>query len=840
MNLIKLLDQLSPTDAPRVGGKAYNCARLKQSGFPVPDGFAVTTDAMGESLPENELNEALARFPTGTRFAVRSSAADEDSAGHSFAGIHGTKLNVTSNGIPDATRACWSSVQSPQAKAYRRTQGLSTDSVQTGVLVQAMIQPVAAGVAFTQNPVTDESDELIITASWGLGEAVVSGHVEPDEFHVRKSDGAVLSAHVGSKSHRVVSEDGVSRLVETEKHERTRPALTDKQLRELTNLLIRIEQHYDAPQDVEWCHDGAQFWIVQSRPVTTRPLATHADIVWTRANVREILPDLTSPQTLSGICGIIDQAARIYYTDLLAPAEELGPLVKAFYGRPYFNLSQFRQTCRLTGYPPAQMLRALGHEGEVRPDDELASRPSLHEFFRALPAMLRILRAQLAVRKVMRKQFALVEEYVNRLTSRDPRALSDVEIRSVIRTTTDAMPEALWTAFMLVGGLVLYEGMVRTICERVGFPPDRLLHTQLPIGEKSVSAQQGFDLLALANQARREERARDYFRSASSLFNDYRESLRGTDFLMQFDTFMQRYGHRGNYESDLALPRYREDPTLLLCAIRTHVHAPDCPTPEDIYARQEREAAETWHAFEAKFNWWQRLTLIPRVRWALKWTKQMCLWRELNRSEMIRGGSEFRRWHLVLAERFAERGWVDTCDDYFFLECDEISMVIVDVNEAEALKSLVARRKADYDSWRHLEMPLLMRESELPTLIRRTTSAMPDTSVAQLRGLCISAGWAEGEVVVIHEPTEFARMKPGAILVAPATDPAWTPLFTLASGIIVEIGGTTSHASIIAREYGLSALANVKNATKLLKNGDRVRLDATNATVDILSTPQKF
>ncbi len=302
MKLIKPLDQLTPADLPRVGGKAYNCARLKQAGLPVPDGFAIMTDAMDVPITSVDLNEALDRFPDPTLFAVRSSAADEDSAGHSFAGIHETKLNVTRDGIAEAIRACLASAQSPRALAYRRTQGLTTDHIQTGVLVQAMIQPVVSGVAFTLNPVTGASNELVINASWGLGEALVSGRVEPDEFHVRKSDSAVLSTRIGSKRHRVVSKNGISSLIETKEQEQETRTLTNEQLQKLATLLERIEQEYGSPQDVEWCHDGAQFWIVQARAVTTTPQLLLPDIQWTRANARDILPDLTSPQALQMIC----------------------------------------------------------------------------------------------------------------------------------------------------------------------------------------------------------------------------------------------------------------------------------------------------------------------------------------------------------------------------------------------------------------------------------------------------------------------------------------------------------------------------------------------------------
>jgi pyruvate,water dikinase len=840
MKLIKPLDQLTPVDLPHVGAKAYNCARLRQAGLPVPDGCAITTGATYNSIPSVSLNEALNRFPETTLFAVRSSAADEDSTHHSFAGIHETKLNVTRDRVAEAIRECLASVRSPRALAYRRTLCLPTDHIKTGVLVQVMIQPIVSGVAFTLNPVTGATNELVINASWGLGEALVSGLVEPDEFRVRKSDITVLSARIGSKSHSIVSKNGVSSLVETKELEQKTRTLTNEQLQELATLLERIEQEYGSPQDVEWCHDGAQFWIVQTRDVTTTPQQPLPDIQWTRANVSEVLPDLTSPQALPMINEILDRAMRLFYTDVIAPETELGPMAKGFYGCPYFNLSQFLHINRLIGMSPASLYRQMGHESEIRKEDETPKARTFWETLRVQPAIMRILWNVLSVDKIMRKMLILVEEFVSSSTSRDLEALSDDEVWNIIRIETATLPDFIFPTFPVMAGLAYYRNMVQSICEKVGFPSERFLDTQLAVGEQSISAQQGFELLALANQARGKKQVREYFLTASEGFENYREALSDTNFLIKFETFLQAYGHRGNFESDWALPRYYEDPTPLLSVIRIHVQAPNSQTPEEIHTQQEHKATETWHEFERMLTWWQRHIVVPRIKWALKRAKHLRLLRERNRFEHARVTTEYRRWHLVLAERFAERGWIEKPADYFFLELKEVGVVIADANEAVNFKSIINQRKRDYDTWRHLEMPLLMRESELTALMRRATSTIPVSSGTKLRGLNISSGFVEGDVVVITEPAEFVRMKKDAILVAPATNPAWTPLFTLASGIIVEIGGTLSHSSIVAREYGLPALANVKDATKLLKDGDRVRLDANNETVEVLLHSREF
>jgi pyruvate,water dikinase len=251
-------------------------------------------------------------------------------------------------------------------------------------------------------------------------------------------------------------------------------------------------------------------------------------------------------------------------------------------------------------------------------------------------------------------------------------------------------------------------------------------------------------------------------------------------------------------------------------------------------ARQERDAETARQAFEAQLTSWQWLTLRPRVRWALRRLKQWFLWRERNRSESIRVGADIRQWHLVLAQRFVDHSWIDSRDDYFFLHVDEIETVVKHPERGGELLAIAAERRTTYTTWQPLQMPLFMRESALPMLIRQANATLPNTDVKQLYGLGVSAGQTEGEVVVIRSPEDFSRMKPGAILVAPATDPAWTPLFTLAAGVVVEIGGMGSHASTVAREYGLPALANVKNATRLLQDGMRVRLDASRGVLDIL------
>jgi rifampicin phosphotransferase len=807
------LDRLTAADASRAGGKAWNCARLRQAGFRVPDGLVVLSTATEADLEGLASHPWLDTVPVDTVFAVRSSGLGEDGVEQSFAGIHQTSLDVRRADLVTAVAACRASAHTAQALEYRRARGLSTSEIGMGVLIQRMVHPVAAGVAFTVNPVTGAGDELVINSSWGVGEALVSGQVDPDEFVVGKLDRTLRWSRVGEKA------SGAGR---------SGTSLSPDRVRELAGILLDIERHYGAPQDVEWCHDGAEFWIVQSRPVTTARAAT-GETEWTRANVAEVLPDLTSPQVAAVLEDMLNRAERRHLGKALAPEERVGPLVKSFHGRLYFNLAQMRHVCALGGVAPAQMLRSMGHADAIRPEDEKPQRASLGDVAAAMPSLLRMAWGHVRVARVVREDLARVAAHHRRLAA-DPRPLSDAEVWSALEAWVADAPECM-RAVLLLAGVLFHEMPVRKACAKAGFPFERLVYPQLATGERSVSAQQAFDLLALAEAARREPEAARYLCGEAPDIAQMRVALRGTAFLGELERFLEAYGHRGHYESDWSRPRYHEDPTPILQALRAHLASGAGADPSGIMARQEREAAEAWAAFAQRLSPWQRWTTLPRLRRAIRTIKQYYLWREKVRSELVQALSAVRRWHLALADRFVERGWLDFRDDYFLLLLPEITAVMEGKRRPETLRGLAAERAAETARHRALSMPLLMRESQLAQLIRISGVSERSADESQLTGYPVSGGCVEAEVVVVRDPADFGRMKRGAILVAPATDPSWTPLFTLAAGVIVEVGGVLSHASTIAREYGLPALANVKHATKRLRTGERVRLDAVHGVV---------
>jgi pyruvate,water dikinase len=786
------LDGLTAADRPVVGGKAYNCARLKQAGFPVPDGFVIADGAGEEEIAGLGSHPWLAGVPAGQLFAVRSSGLAEDGAADSFAGIHETFLNVDRAGLIEAVRRCRDSARSEQARAYRAARHIADDDAGIAVLVQCMVAAVKSGVAFTINPVTG-ADELVIESVDGLGEALVSGRVNPDEQRLRKSDPA-----------------------------------------ELAKLVVRIEAFYGAPQDIEWCFDGRQYWIVQSRPVTARaePAAAR-DVEWTRANLAEVLPEQLSPQALEVYCDLLDRGQQVFFGRFMAPESELGPVIKAFRGRLYFNLSQLRHVAMIAGVNFADTLRSLGHPEQIHPDDEVKAKRPLLAVVRALPDAARLASNTLRLKHVFEAHQARSDAALAKFTSVDPGTLPDAEVWTAIREWREHADHAI-PAVLTMSNVQFREDALRKVCRSAGISFDELVYPQLAAGQRSVSSQQAFDLVALAAVARQEPRTAQYLGASDGGFADFRRELAGTTFLEQLNAFLATYGHRGPYESDWAIPRLAENPAPVLFAVREQLHARP-QDPSAVAAKQAADAAAAWRAFESRLSWWQKPFVLPRTRLLIRQLKQQYLYRERIRFDLTRVVAAMRRWHLTLAERFVERGWLKQRDDYFLLLLAEVGRAATDPAAGLELGAIAAHRAAQLAAERDLAMPLFMRESELPSLLRTVADGNGATS-AELSGLCVSPGAVDGEVVVLRDPSEFAKMKRGAVLVTIATDPAWTPMFTLASGVVVEVGGMLSHASTIAREYGLPALANVKNATKILHTGDRVQLDASGGRVRRIST----
>ncbi|MEW6735347.1 MAG: PEP/pyruvate-binding domain-containing protein, partial [Acidobacteriota bacterium] len=400
--MIKSFAQISKHERDLVGGKAYSQALLWQKKFNVPAGLVITANAFEAFLQARSLRDTLNlldqsiyaaaklyaqieqadlhqdlalqlsnkvseifpdTYPHG--FAVRSSALGEDSAEHSFAGIHRTLLGVTRDKLPRAILSCWASAFAPPAIDYRRERGLSLSQIRIAVLIQPLLIPYCAGVAFTLDPVSGNRDEIVINATYGLGEMLVSGQVEPDLYRLRKGSPLLIQEqYIGTKAEQLNWYEGRLERTSVPAALRGKAALNSELVLGLGHELQRIEEVFGAPQDVEWAYDGNRLFILQARPITTT--APTIDFEWSRVNFREIVPDLPSP-CCCGLFKLSEPDFAAHYRAGGFKIDHLRPILKVIYGRPYFNLTIMKYTTELVGMPLDTMLRAFGHGAELDP-----------------------------------------------------------------------------------------------------------------------------------------------------------------------------------------------------------------------------------------------------------------------------------------------------------------------------------------------------------------------------------------------------------------------------------------------------------------------------------------
>jgi phosphohistidine swiveling domain-containing protein len=513
------------------------------------------------------------------------------------------------------------------------------------------------------------------------------------------------------------------------------------------------------------------------------------DTEWVRDGPLGALPDRTSPQVLAAFEALLNLTDRHDIGGPGTPDADIASLASVFSGRLYFNRTHRRRQ-----------------------------------------------RSLLRPAHIVRDHAEATARHLRRLADADPRELSDFEVWAGVEQWSSEAPAYLRTALRF-GRLWSVEATWRAANEPSGLPCEQVTLLSPNTGERTTGAQQLFDLAALVAIAKSEPAAVAYLASEGRSWSDMRAALRETTFLAAFERFLEQYGHRGPYEYDWARPGFREDPAPLVDALRLQLRGDTNLDFDTRIAHRRREAADAWSAFDACLSPWRRWLTRARIRRSIRTIQQHAIWRDRIRSDVVRVLAALRGWHLALADRFEERGWLAHRDDYFLLRFTEIAPIVHGQRGAGMLRAIVADRIAERARHRALRMPFVLRASELPALMETGDIGAQRSEVPSLCddgaivGQPMSAGSIEAPVVVLHDPGDVSRMQPGAILVAPAADPSWIAVLTLSSGLILETCGVLSQIATLARECGLPALGNVPHATARFRTGDRVRLDATQGRV---------
>lgn len=860
-----------------VGGKAASLIRMTVAGFPVPSGAVLTTSffapwfdavqasptwtALTRATPEewaplcdvlkqhartlpltpiqHDALDTLRRDLTASnderRFAVRSSSPEEDLAAASFAGGYETRLGVCPDDLEDAVRACFASSLDVRVLIYKKEHGFDVWTPRIAVVVQRQVDSEIAGVGFSLNPVTNDYDEAVIDANWGLGTSVVDGRVSPDHFVVDKVERRVLEATPGAKQVSVWLEAGGG-TVERKNDRSAGRTLTDAQLREVTGILCRIEELYDTPIDIEWAYADGKLYVLQARPITTYvPLP--AEMVTPPGERRRLYLDaalskgLTTNEPISPLgldnmkslfAAII--ASRVGFSGLDAPPE------KALFffagGRMYMNVSNMmwlaspRTLAKSTAPTDALMAEILAH---VDPTQyRTATRPSwvslrlLGLVPRVLWSLRRflgnVLRAFLAPERAHRAYQRTIDALEAELREQLDGGLSLDEIR---HTYEARMAEEVFDDMM---PLVLV-GMMRPTLVVWGKDAEmKGLADKLTRGvTDNAAVEMGIALYRLAGQLDRSD-VDDVVRRIE------RREL-SPAFLRAWDDFLARFGWRGPLETDLARPRYADSPLLAVRQMSCMAIDDDGFDPE---AAHQRLMDERRRAYEELLR---RLGPLRRalLRWVYRRIDRFAGTRDTPKHLLTLFGYVVRRRVLAEARQLARAGRLTTADDVFGLTFADLAAAAQD--PTLDLRAIHAERTRFHKT---LDAQVTMFPAVIDSRGRILRPAPSASSPGLLRGMAVSPGTVTGPVRILRAPDEKPIEK-GDVLVAYTTDPGWTPLFVNASAIVLEVGGVLQHGAVVAREYGKPCVVGIDRVVATLKDGERVEVNGTTGTVRRLS-----
>jgi phosphoenolpyruvate synthase/pyruvate phosphate dikinase len=862
--------EIDRSDILEVGGKGANLGELsKIEGIQVPDGFCITTGAYEKitannkqlnglldelsqlktadlhavsktsakiralieniSVPDDiaqEIGRHLTSFDELEAFAVRSSATAEDLPTASFAGQQDTYLNIIGKtAILKHISKCWASLFTDRAVIYRIQNGFDHRKVQLCVVVQQMVFPQAAGILFTADPVSGNRKMLSIDASFGLGEAMVSGLVNADNYQV--CNDRIADKKISTKKLAIYAlKDGGTKSQTLSAEEQNRQVLTDEQILQLEQLGRKIEAHFGSPQDIEWCLVGDIFYIVQSRPITTLyPIPETNDTenhVYISVGHQQMMTDAMKPLGLS-----------------LWQLRAARPMFKAG-GRLFVDVTDSLATA--TGR--ANLLDAMGqHDPLIK--DALITITERGDFIKQLPddgkgpvlvkstkglsaadILAQIGNDPAIVAGLIKTNEASVETLKQNIQTKSGQDLFDFILEDIERSKKmifDSQHMGVIIAAMNASSW-LNEKMEEYLGEK---NPADILSQSAP---NNITSEMGLVLLDVA----------DVIRPYPELINYLQETKNGNflNDLIQFDggketrnaiyAYLEKYGMRCAGEIDITNTRWSEKPSILIPLILSNIKNFEPNAGKRKFEQGKQEALKKENELLG------RLAHLPDGEQKAMETKQMISllrnfagYREYPKYGIVNRFFVYKQALLKEVEKLVDAHVFHEKEDSYYLTFEELREVI---RAHQIDYQLIVDRKEEYSKYEKLTPPRVITSDGEVITSKYNRENLPAEAIV---GLAVSSGMIEGRARVILN-MEDADLEVGDILVTPFTDPSWTPLFVSIKGLVTEVGGLMTHGAVIAREYGLPAVVGVENATKMIKDGQRIRLNGTDGYVEIL------
>ncbi len=885
--LVLPLTEVSRTLLPVVGGKAATLGELIRAGFSVPAGFCVTTAAyalvsaglepvlaelattqsddivrqaelaaaaraslLQASIPTGvveAITEAYQELGAGTLVpvAVRSSATAEDLPEASFAGQQETFLNIAGvDAVLDAVRRCWVSLWTDRAVRYRARLGIDPRSVRLAVVVQRLVDAQVAGVLFTANPLTGKRRQAVIDANPGLGEAVVSGATNPDHFVVDTPTGEIVERRRGDKQVIIRAAAGGGTEATRQPEAGTALCLSDDQVRALAALGAQVEAYYGAPQDIEWAMNASgHFWLMQARPITTLfplpPKASSTDEALRVYLSFSVQQGTYLPYTPMGLSAVRLLASSVLTHLGFPPRDRLqGPrFVTEAASRTFVDVTaalrnSFGRKLLLQSMEEAEIhAAAVFHQLGTDPRFSLLPAPRW-PFIRAVVSLLVRSRMPwylfqaLLVPRTGRERLKRLERTLRDESEIEAPTDPDDCLAAAEQVFFDATMRLLNSATSaMVAGMQAY-ALASALLDDLAEEGE--LQGVLRGLPSNPTTEMNLVLWALAEKVHTDQATARLVRDIppTRLAEDYRSGSLPPLLQDGLANFLATYGHRSVAELDVGAPRWSEDPAYVLGILASYLQLHDLALSP---AAQYRRAAGAAEAMVAE--------LTRRAR-RKSWLRGLLVGFCLSRARALGGLREMPRFCLTLllararallwpiGEALAQATRLEKAEDIFFITLLEAHDALAGTD----MRASVRERRAIYQqelARRHVPLVLLSDGTE--------PSVEPHVAVsthATLLGTPASPGVVTAPARVILDPAG-AHLAPGEILVAPSTDPGWTPLFLTASGLVMETGGTMSHGVIVAREYGIPAVVGVPQATERISSGKRITVDGSTGTIVI-------
>lgn len=788
--------------------------------------------------------------------SVRSSAHDEDSALHSFAGQLSSFLYISDlDKALHSIKECWASAYSERSLHYRTINKLDTLNIKVSVILQEMIDPQISGVFFTCNPINGKSDQIFINSVYGVGEGLVSGLLDADTYVLSKKDESIIEKNIVEKTKKLIRDVSNQSCLEeaVALNEQNAESLTPADLKALYDIAIKIEDFYGRPQDVEWAIRDGELFILQSRPVTTEIENGRGMLyLWDNSNIVESYGGLTMPLTFGFAHYVYHQVYVQFCEILLVPSSRikemdyfLKNMLGLFYGRVYYNLlNWYKLTSILPGYKYNRdfMETMMGTNEALQ--DEIAERVKPPEFHKGAGAKIRsfvtglkFFYFHLNIQNVVDDFLTEFHVVYNKFRAIDYSRLSSDKIYEHYQALEREMLWK-WHAPIINDFLcMIHYGMFKKITGKwIGHLGDSF-HNDLLAGNGNLeSAEPTKRLIVMSGYVSRKPELKELILNTS---NDMcLEAINQSPFQEFYHMvleYIDRYGFRCMSEMKLEQKDLHQEPGLFFIFLKNLINCGQTDLHE--YEKREKEIRENAEALLEKNIFGVKKIIY---KWSLKHARKAVMNRENTRFCRTRIYGVVRAMFYAIGEDFTKSNIIDKKDDIFFLSLDELKGALEGTNSIQNLRAVINLRKAEYETYKNLEPaprfatrgPVYWNNQHMPKeeeVVFDESSLLPN----QMRGIPCSPGIIEGVVKVIIDSNDDMTLN-GEILVTERTDPGWIPLYPSLSALLVERGGLLSHSAIVAREMGLPTIVGIKGLTKKLKTGMRIRINGETGLIEIL------